>query len=284
MHKKMVNGGSVRHWACINFSQYVTDEIAPQFCNELIEMCRTSGMVFEMNPVLTIQCAGLEHCDDMSFTDLKQAKAAVLENDQSFSNMEAIVLNKNIIQDKFEETSNVAGLADEHEERPRLSDISEDIHSVTSKSKEIVVGPEAALCEWAIPNEFQDNPTTIEVNESSKGRGLLEMVDCVFATANCEMDADETTETPLKGLGVFLWKAMHDSILTILAISVEEVFGKQMTKARCTDHPMDPRMGQKDASSLWIEGGCRIYFIQDANGHQWERTCRDLQIHHVQPD
>ncbi len=153
-----------------------------------------------MNPVLTIQCAGPEHCDGVSFTDLKQARAPVLENNQSFSNMELVVLNKNIVQDKFEETSNVAGLADEHEESPRLSDISEDIHSATSKNKEIVVGPEAALCEWAIPNEFQDNTTTIEVNESSKRRGLLEMVGCVFATASCKMDADETTETPLKGL------------------------------------------------------------------------------------
>ncbi len=93
------------------------------------------------------------------------------------------------------------------------------------------MGPEAALCEWASPNEFQDHPATVEVNESSKGRGLVEMVDYVFAIANCKMDVDGTTETPLKGLGVFLWKAMHDSTLTSLAISVEEVSVKQKTKA-----------------------------------------------------
>ncbi len=29
---------------------------------------------------------------------------------------------------------------------------------------------------------------------------------------------------------------------------------------------------------------CRIYIIQDAMGRQWERSCRDLRIHHVQPD
>ncbi len=29
---------------------------------------------------------------------------------------------------------------------------------------------------------------------------------------------------------------------------------------------------------------CRIYIIQDVDGRQWERSCRDLQIHHVQPD
>ncbi len=284
MHKKVVHGGSVRLWVCINFSPYITATIAPRLCNELIEICRTSGMVFEMNPVLTIQCARPKHCNDVSFTDLKWARAAVPENNQSFSNMEVVVLNKNIVQDKFEETSNVAGLADEHEERPRLSAISEDIHSATSRSKEIVVGPKAALCEWAIPNEFQDHPTTVEVNESSKGRGLLEMADCVFATANCKMDANGTTETPPKGLGVFLWKAMHDSTLTSLAISVEEVSVKQKTKACYTDQPMNPSMGQTGLFSLWMEEGYWIYYIQDANGRMWERTCRDLQIHHVQPD
>jgi hypothetical protein len=56
------------------------------------------------------------------------------------------------------------------------------------------------------------------------------------------MDADGTTETPLKGLGV--WKTMHDSTLTNLAISVEEISVKQDTKACCADQPMNPRMGQ----------------------------------------
>jgi hypothetical protein len=39
-----------------------------------------------------------------------------------------------------------------------------------------------------------------------------------------------------------------------------------------------------DASSLWMEEGCWIYFIQDANGRQWDRSYRDFQIYHVQPD
>ncbi len=112
MHKKVVHGGSVR--ACINFSPYVRAEIAPQLCNELIEICRTSGMVFEMNPVLTIQCAAPEHCDGVSFTDLKRARAVVPENNQSFSKMEVVMLNKNFAQDEFEETSNVASLADDN--------------------------------------------------------------------------------------------------------------------------------------------------------------------------
>jgi hypothetical protein len=65
MSIRMVNGGNMRRWACINFSQYVIAGIAPQLCNELIEMCRTSGMVFEMNTLQTIQRVGSEHCDDV---------------------------------------------------------------------------------------------------------------------------------------------------------------------------------------------------------------------------
>ncbi|CAK9195091.1 unnamed protein product [Sphagnum troendelagicum] len=162
MNKRMVNGGSVRHWACINFSQYVRAEIAPQLCNELIEMCRTSGMIFESNPVLTIQCARPEHCDG----------------------------------DKFQETSNAAGFADEHKESPRLSGISDDIHSTISKSKEIIVGPKATLCDCAVQNEFQNSPTISKNNESSKRCGLLGTVRYEFATGDCKMDPDVITETP----------------------------------------------------------------------------------------
>jgi mannose/fructose/N-acetylgalactosamine-specific phosphotransferase system component IIB len=134
MHKKMVNGRSVRHWACINISQYVTVAMAPQLCNELMEMCRTSGMVFEMNPMLAIQYTAPEHCDGVSF--LNRTRTAVLENNQSSSDKEVVVINKKVAQDNFGKTSNEVCLADEHKKRARLSDISEDIHSATTKASE----------------------------------------------------------------------------------------------------------------------------------------------------
>jgi eukaryotic translation initiation factor 2C len=69
MHRKMVNGGVVKHWACINFSRCVTADIVHQCCNELTQMFRTSGMVFGMNPVPTIQGVKLEQCDNANLTD-----------------------------------------------------------------------------------------------------------------------------------------------------------------------------------------------------------------------
>ncbi len=213
-----------------------------------------------MNLVPTIQGAKPEQCDNANLTDHEQAKVVVPENYQPLSDMEIVVLNEQIVQDKFKKTSNAAG--------------------------------------------------------------------------DCKVDPDGITETPPKGFWVFVWEAMHDLTLTILAIcacvslgikivtedwgnewydgsgiafsivpvvlwsllemeeasadalllSAHEASVKQRTKACYTDQSMNSRMGQTDASGLWMEEGCWIYIIQDANGRQWERSCRDFQIHHVQPD
>ncbi|KEH23147.1 argonaute protein 1B [Medicago truncatula] len=40
----MFNGGSVKHWLCINFSRNVQDSVACGFCYELAQMCYISGM------------------------------------------------------------------------------------------------------------------------------------------------------------------------------------------------------------------------------------------------
>jgi hypothetical protein len=206
-HENLMNI-RMRHWTCINFSQCAIAGIAPRLCNDLIEMCQTSGMVFEMNPVLTIQCAKPKCCDN----------------------------------EEIEEASNVA---DEHEKRPRLITISEHIHSATSESKKIAAGPEAAL-------------------------------------SDSKMDADGTTGTPLEGLGVC--KAMHDSTLITLAISINEVSVKQEAEACYKERPINFRMKQADASDPWMKEHYWIYFIQVANGNMWARTCRGLQIHHDAPD
>ncbi|KAF5194915.1 argonaute 1A [Thalictrum thalictroides] len=52
MNKKMVNGGTVNNWMCINFSRSVQDNLARGFCNELAQMCCVSGMAFKLEPIL----------------------------------------------------------------------------------------------------------------------------------------------------------------------------------------------------------------------------------------
>ncbi|PKU82020.1 protein argonaute 1C-like [Dendrobium catenatum] len=50
--KKMVNGGRVRSWTCINFDRNIQNNVIHRFCEELAEMCRTSGMEFASEPIL----------------------------------------------------------------------------------------------------------------------------------------------------------------------------------------------------------------------------------------
>ncbi|XWS48203.1 hypothetical protein CRYUN_Cryun13aG0053700 [Craigia yunnanensis] len=52
MNKKMVNGGTVNNWICINFSRQVQDSVARGFCCELAQMCYISGMAFTPEPAL----------------------------------------------------------------------------------------------------------------------------------------------------------------------------------------------------------------------------------------
>lgn len=52
MNKKMVNGGTVNHWFCVNFSRSVQDSVARSFCYELAQMCYISGMAFNPEPVV----------------------------------------------------------------------------------------------------------------------------------------------------------------------------------------------------------------------------------------
>uniref|UniRef100_A0ACD5W5V3 Uncharacterized protein n=1 Tax=Avena sativa TaxID=4498 RepID=A0ACD5W5V3_AVESA len=52
MNKKMINGGRVRSWLCVNFARNVQDSVATGFCRELARMCQSSGMDFALEPVL----------------------------------------------------------------------------------------------------------------------------------------------------------------------------------------------------------------------------------------
>ncbi|KAI0491382.1 hypothetical protein KFK09_025642 [Dendrobium nobile] len=51
-NKKMVNGGRVSNWSCINFVRNIQENVTYKFCKELAEMCHTSGMEFASEPVI----------------------------------------------------------------------------------------------------------------------------------------------------------------------------------------------------------------------------------------
>ncbi|KAK9279607.1 hypothetical protein L1049_013286 [Liquidambar formosana] len=55
--KKMVNGGNVEFWTCVNFSQKLCPDVVFGFCEGLVNMCASKGMVFNPSPLLPIQSA-----------------------------------------------------------------------------------------------------------------------------------------------------------------------------------------------------------------------------------
>ncbi|KAF8364827.1 hypothetical protein HHK36_033197 [Tetracentron sinense] len=63
MNKKMVNGGTVNSWICINFSRIVQDSVAHRFCQELAQMCYVSGMAFNPDPILPPYSARPDHVE-----------------------------------------------------------------------------------------------------------------------------------------------------------------------------------------------------------------------------
>ncbi|KAM7280556.1 hypothetical protein ACFE04_007690 [Oxalis oulophora] len=50
--KRFINGGTVNHWMCINFSRSVGDGVIHGFCRRLVEVCQGLGMAFAHQPVL----------------------------------------------------------------------------------------------------------------------------------------------------------------------------------------------------------------------------------------
>ncbi|KAL7189604.1 hypothetical protein ACSBR1_039284 [Camellia fascicularis] len=57
MNKKVINGGTVNYWACINFSRSVQESAVRGFCHQLAQMCQGSGMEFNFEPVIPIYSA-----------------------------------------------------------------------------------------------------------------------------------------------------------------------------------------------------------------------------------
>ncbi|XP_048136222.1 protein argonaute 5 isoform X1 [Rhodamnia argentea] len=78
INKKMVNGGRVDTWMCVNFSRW-NPNITHQFCDELVKMCSSKGMAFNPQPVLPIR-DGQPHQIERVLADINRESRAKLAN------------------------------------------------------------------------------------------------------------------------------------------------------------------------------------------------------------
>jgi hypothetical protein len=143
----------------------------------------------------------------------------------------------------------------------------------------------APLHQSSIQNELENYYSTTGNKDSESSRVELlgtSPLNIVFGKwmVDAHRRAEQLYSTFKGNSSLHVEEASADALL----LSAYQSYVKQKTKACYADQPMNPSMGQTGLFSLWMEEGCWIYYIQDANGRMWERTCRDLQIHHVQPD
>ncbi|KAK1388135.1 Argonaute 1 [Heracleum sosnowskyi] len=81
MNKKMVDGGIVNNWMCVNFARNVQDNLATGFCSELAQMCTISGMRFNPNPVLPVTGARSDQVERVLKTRFQEVQKLKKELD-----------------------------------------------------------------------------------------------------------------------------------------------------------------------------------------------------------
>ncbi|KAG4129529.1 hypothetical protein ERO13_D09G086500v2 [Gossypium hirsutum] len=62
INKKMVNGGKVDFWSCVNFSSEYWN-MSEDFCAGLVNMCNSKGMVFRQTPSIAMRSARADRID-----------------------------------------------------------------------------------------------------------------------------------------------------------------------------------------------------------------------------
>ncbi|KAJ1294153.1 hypothetical protein BS78_01G124100 [Paspalum vaginatum] len=63
INKRMVNGGSIRYWACVTFTSRLNPNDAGMFCEDLASMCNNIGMQMNTRPCVEIKKAHRDHLE-----------------------------------------------------------------------------------------------------------------------------------------------------------------------------------------------------------------------------
>ncbi|KAG5248301.1 protein argonaute [Salix suchowensis] len=79
INKKMVNGGKIDFWTCVNFSMKVHRDLPPEFCFQLMDMCNSKGMEINPNPIIPIHSANSRQIEKALLDVHKQCTAKLAD-------------------------------------------------------------------------------------------------------------------------------------------------------------------------------------------------------------
>ncbi|XP_059429807.1 protein argonaute 5-like [Corylus avellana] len=92
INKRMINGGRVDFWTCVNFSTRVNRDFPFDFCDQLLNMCSSKGMAFNPNPLIPIRSAQSQQVE-MALRDIhKQSRAKFTEIGQPGKQLQLLII------------------------------------------------------------------------------------------------------------------------------------------------------------------------------------------------
>ncbi|VAH95688.1 unnamed protein product [Triticum turgidum subsp. durum] len=78
INKRMVNGGSINHWACLTFASRLHPNDIGMFCRDLAHMCNSIGMEMNMEPCVNITQARRQDTVESAIRNIHGHSAQVL--------------------------------------------------------------------------------------------------------------------------------------------------------------------------------------------------------------
>ncbi|KAM3310431.1 hypothetical protein ACQJBY_031240 [Aegilops geniculata] len=78
INKRMVNGGSINHWACLTFASRLHPNDIGMFCRDLAHMCDNIGMEMNMEPCVNITQARRQDTVESAIRNIHRHSAEVL--------------------------------------------------------------------------------------------------------------------------------------------------------------------------------------------------------------
>ncbi|XP_015690017.2 protein argonaute 12-like isoform X2 [Oryza brachyantha] len=78
INKRMVNGGTINHWACLTFASRLHPNDIRMFCDHLVGMCNNIGMQMNMRPCVDIM-KGQQHNIEAAIRNIHRKSAEELD-------------------------------------------------------------------------------------------------------------------------------------------------------------------------------------------------------------